>query len=263
MNANGQPGAIALLGSGEYLDVMNETDSFLVERVGGRERAYVALLPTASGLEPESPQYWNDLGQDHFKPLAAKVSPLWLIKREDAEDENILSVLRQANIFYFSGGSPPYLVETLEGTSAWAIIQARLRQGAVIAGCSAGAIMLGEYRTNLRGVIAGEPSRWERSMGIVPGLAVMPHFDRNRMRIGEETLRQHLRIIADNGPPGALIAGIEEDTALVGWSNGSNWRWQVQGRQSVWLVKADQEPLIFGPSDTLPVELLQAAPLRS
>ncbi len=30
------PGAIALVGSGEYLDVMNETDTYLLETLGER-----------------------------------------------------------------------------------------------------------------------------------------------------------------------------------------------------------------------------------
>jgi len=49
------PGAVALVGSGEYTDAMNETDSYLLETIGGAHAARVVVLPTASGLEPGSP----------------------------------------------------------------------------------------------------------------------------------------------------------------------------------------------------------------
>lgn len=45
------PGTVALLGSGEYLPVMNEIDTYLLQTIGGAPAARVALLPTASGLE--------------------------------------------------------------------------------------------------------------------------------------------------------------------------------------------------------------------
>ncbi len=63
------PGAIALVGSGEYLDFMNSTDTYLLETLGGANDARVALLPTASGLESGGPKYWNELGLSHFKKL--------------------------------------------------------------------------------------------------------------------------------------------------------------------------------------------------
>jgi len=93
-----KPGAIALVGSGEYLDAMNEVDAYLLDTLGGANGAKVALLPTASGLEQKGPTYWNDLGLQHFQKLGVQdisttllVSPrakrLDLLGLQEPEDE--------------------------------------------------------------------------------------------------------------------------------------------------------------------------------
>src|SRR5688500_8312102 len=108
-----QAGPLALLGSGEYLDGMNELDLLLLEMVGGVAFAKVALIPAASGEEPGSPERWNGLGLRHFQSLGASVTALPLIRREDGEREEIVRELRGADLVYFSGGSPPYLIDTM------------------------------------------------------------------------------------------------------------------------------------------------------
>src|SRR5689334_5791296 len=102
-------GPVALVGSGEFLEVMNETDRFLLETLGGPDRALVAVIPTASGLEPGSPQRWADLGLNHFRRLGASVEAVMIVNRQDTADPAILELLGKANFFYFSGGNPNYL----------------------------------------------------------------------------------------------------------------------------------------------------------
>lgn len=249
-------GALALLGSGEYLDVMNDIDRLLLATVGGVASAQVVLLPTASGLEPGAPERWNQLGQRHFQALGAKVMPLSVVTREDAEDTAILEVLREANVFYFSGGSPLYLIETLRGTRAWATIVARYREGAVLAGCSAGAIMLGEYTFNHRAVLAGQPPAWQPALGVIPGLAVIAHFDRFRRRFDPEALPA----LVSSAPVGTTLIGIDEDTALLRLPSDTGYRWQVYGRQTVSILRRNGQPAIYAAGETVPLEeILHAA----
>ena len=120
-------GALALVGSGEYLAVMDAVDRRLLATIGGPAAARVALLPTASGLEGEAPSRWNELGRDHFRALGAQVEGLMLLRREDAADPAILVALRAASFFYFSGGNPSYVIECLVDTPAWQIIVERHR----------------------------------------------------------------------------------------------------------------------------------------
>src|SRR5712691_4498564 len=101
------PGTIALVGSGEYLDSMDTTDIYLLETIGGASNARVALLPTASGLEENGPDYWNDLGLHHFKQLGVKdVRATHIIDHSSASDPEQLALLDNADLYYLSGGNP-------------------------------------------------------------------------------------------------------------------------------------------------------------
>lgn len=224
-------GAIALVGSGEYTAAMVETDKALLETLGGPARSRVALIPAASGLEPGQPERWNAMGAAHFHALGATVAPLPLLRREDALAPAIVDELRRASFFYFSGGNPEHLTETLEGTPAWEAIRERAAQGAVVAGCSAGAMMLGAYVFRVRLIRSGQPPQWRPGLALAPGLAVLPHFDRTREFLSAEQFRAALAA----APPGVTVVGVDEDTALVRFpaSDTGPGRWRVLGRQTV------------------------------
>ena len=227
------PGAIALVGSGEYLDAMNTTDTYLLETLGGASNARVALLPTASGLEVGGPTYWNNLGLDHFHALGVQdVRATEIIDRTRAADPAQLALLRDANFFYFSGGNPQHIIETLRYSPAWEIIQAAYERGAVLAGCSAGAMALSGSTISIRSVMTGQTSEWTSALGIVPHLVVFPHFDRMANFMNQDLFQQLLATL----PKDHIVLGIEEDTALVrlGFSpDNVTSQWQVMGRQNV------------------------------
>ena len=108
-------GLIALLGSGEYLSVMDEVDKFLLANSNADGRApRVVCLPTASGREGErSWGRWMRMGEEHFSRLGADVKSLPVIDRESADDEAHASAIESAYLIYFSGGDPNYLYQTM------------------------------------------------------------------------------------------------------------------------------------------------------
>jgi cyanophycinase len=236
-------GGLALVGSGEYTAAMNETDALLLKTL--RQPARVATLPTASALEPGMPERWNAMGVAHFEALGARVSPLMLLTRADAEDPQIVATLREADFYYFSGGNPEYVAETLRETSALDVILARHRAGAVLAGCSAGAMMLGGAAFSVRSVRTGGPPRWLPALGLVPRLAVMPHFDRVAGFMGEALFRSVLA----SAPEEIVLLGIDEDTALVRMPGDA--RWHVTGRQTVSVFRDNGRPAIYRAGDTI------------
>src|SRR5260221_5926533 len=84
------------------------------------------------------------MGVAHFQAVGvADVRASMIVDRASAADEAQLALLRDADLYYFSGGNPQYVVETLRDTPAWEIIAQAHASGAVLAGCSAGAMMLG------------------------------------------------------------------------------------------------------------------------
>jgi cyanophycinase len=198
------------------------------------------LLPTASGLEPNGPTHWNDLGLRHFTALGvADVRPTRIIDAKSAADPSQLDLLRGANFFYLSGGNPQYTVETLRNSPAWDIIARAHANGSVLAGCSAGAMAMGGRTVALRLALTGDKVDWKEALGTVPQIIVFPHFDRMPGFVTAPVVRKLLGGI----PKGFTAAGIDEDTALVRVAAvdpddpAHRSRWRVMGRQTVTLVE--------------------------
>lgn len=249
-------GAIALVGSGEYLHAMDSTDSYLIETLGGIDKARVVLLPTASGLEVNGPSYWNELGQKHFQALGVQdIRPSAIINRTAASDPQQLELLRGANFYYFSGGNPQHTIETLRDTPAWEIIITAHAHGAVLAGCSAGAMMMSGHTVNVRQAMMGGKLQLTKALSVVPHVVVFPHFDRMAGFIDQNTFQALLAEL----PAGHLALGIDENTALVRLTPPQSAeplavaRWQVMGEQTVSMYERDKDRRILHVGETVDI----------
>ena len=129
-----------------------------------------------------------------------KLSPV--IDRHSAEDERLATRVRQANFVYLSGGKPAYLHETLVDTPVLRAILAVLDAGGVVAGCSAGAMVWGEYFRSLRSGLS-----WQKGFNRASGAVVIPHFD--------ESPGLMLRTAWETRPRDTTLLGIDRNTALV------------------------------------------------
>jgi cyanophycinase len=218
-------GPVALAGSGEFLPVMEPVDRALLR--GRPPRA--AILPTAAALEgDERVAYWLDLGTRHYEAMGVEPVPVPVRTRADADDAALAGLLSGVGLVYLSGGDPHHLASSLKGSAVWSAVLAAWRQGAALAGCSAGAMALGAGAPSLRGqghVATGTPN----GLGVLPGLVVIPHFD----MIGRWSPNAVERFRAWS-PPGTVTLGIDEQTVMT--SDGT--RWQVSGKGSVWLLGA-------------------------
>ena len=222
MAPNG-PGPIALVGSGEYLPVMDEVDRGLLH---GRPPRMVQLATAAAPEGPRSLRYWHDLGAASARRLGVEQVVVPVVDRTTADDPELARLVDGAGLVYLSGGSPPFLAATLRGTRVWEAIAAAWRAGAALAGCSAGAMALTAHVPDPR-----HPTRdAEPGLGAVPHLRVLPHFDRFARRLPAAALRRLVE-----APGGVTVLGIDEDTALVGGPE----HWEVQGRQAVWTLQGD------------------------
>src|SRR6266496_6543791 len=207
-------GTVALVGAGEYLPEILPVDKKLLERIKGTPR--VAVLPTASALDGEDvPERWARMGVEHFAQLGVTAESIMLLNRADAENADIAARLANANFIYFSGGKPRYLLETLQGTASWQAILNVFTTGGIVAGCSAGAMVLG-------GDVFDFPQVWRTipALGLVPRIAVIPHFDELPSWLADTITR---------GRHKTKVVGIDGATALV----GPNDQWMVYGRGGV------------------------------
>jgi cyanophycinase len=214
-------GLIALVGSGEYLPVMEQVDRYLLGSLNMNGRnACVVCLPTAAGNEgDQSVNRWSNMGIEHFTKLGADVTALPIIDRASANLEENAAVLENADLIYFSGGNPGYLYETMKDTRAWNAAQRAWARGAVYAGCSAGAMILGKRMPSFRLMKSQE------GFGIFPAEYIIPHFDafpavwRPMVFALQKKLKDRQRMV-----------GIDEDTALIGSLQGE---WKVMGKSEV------------------------------
>lgn len=206
------PGTLALAGSGEYLPAMQDVDRFLLQKL--REPARVVTLATAAGTEGEDRLlYWNNLGEQHFSNLGVQsVQALPVVDRQSAEDQDLAEAIRKANFVYLSGGKPGYLFQTLAGSRVWAAILEILQSGGVVAGCSAGAMIFGEFFPGFR-----QPWKMQDGFGFIKNSYIVPHFDEL-----PAALMTSLSLIH----PQTQMIGIEGFTALVCSNRGCQVRGQ-------------------------------------
>src|SRR5512135_2054429 len=200
-------GTLALVGAGEFLDSMSGVDRQLLERAGGNR---VAILPTASAPDGAGvPERWIKMGVDHFTGLGAQADGLLALDRAACDEAAIADRVRAANLVYFSGGKPDYLRSTLDGTAVWFAVREVFDRGGVIAGCSAGAMIMGGYVPEFT-MRVGVPwiTRWMQAFGLVPNAIVAPHYN--------EFPEIMVNVIFGRRPAGTYLIGVDGRTALIG-----------------------------------------------
>ncbi len=215
-------GTLALVGSGEFTPALAAVDRELLAATG-RAHPRVAILPTASAGDGEQVFLrWAEMGRLHFTELGAEVECVLVHSRAEADDPAWAQAVGEADLVYLSGGSPAGLHAALAGSAVGRAIVAGHDRGAVLAGCSAGAMVLGSRF--LAGRRRLPPVRWERGLDVVAGLAVAPHYD----AIPEALVA----LLVLRAPRDVTIVGIDEETALVG--REGSWIVRGRGRVTVW-----------------------------
>jgi cyanophycinase len=204
-----------LLGSGEFEPWTDEVERAALE---GRQRV-VAVAPTASAPEGDAVyDRWASMALEHYATMDVDARILPLKRRDDADGDAAIAALDGVGMVFFSGGNPRYLADTLRGSRFLAALLARLDDGVVFAGCSAGAMVAGRDPRSRPRI----GSTWASGLGLVPGGSFGAHWDRVRFIPG---MRPFVMSRADGG----WFAGIDERTAILG--DGVSWR--VYGKGSV------------------------------
>lgn len=206
---------LALVGSGEYLPPIEPVDQELIHRLS--EPVHVVCLPTAAGTEgPARINYWSRLGVEHFTRLGVQVEAVPVTDHASANDPALARVVAEANYVYLSGGKPGYLYESLKDTLIWQSIQSVLASGGLLAGCSAGAMIMGEKIYAFPGIKPG--------FDFLHGALIMPHFD----EISASMLYAVRQVISKS----LTLIGIDGNTALV--KDGDQYEVLGSGGVTIW-----------------------------
>jgi len=221
-------GSLALVGSGEYLPPMaNFEKSLLNDGIKNGKRPIYIQIPTAAGKEtPDRLEYWKQLGKAQADRLDVDSIFLPIFTREDANNPEYVTLMRDSALMYMSGGDPHYLAETLMDTPLWEAILENWSTGASLAGCSAGAMVLSSHIPNFR-LLKKSPTA---GLNLLPEIRVIPHFDKFFKWIPESAAKVLLHV-----PDNSILIGVDELTAIV--RRGGQDHWVVVGEAKVHVLK--------------------------
>jgi cyanophycinase len=234
-------GTLALVGAGEFLDKMDAVDRILLDRADGTR---VVVLPTASAPDgPGVPERWARTGVEHFNRLGAQTAAVMALTHADCMNATFADSVRASNLVYFSGGKPDYLADTLAGTAVWEAVVQVFHRGGVLAGCSAGAMIMGGYVPEFsRRLGIPRIGRWKTGFGLVARAVIAPHYN--------EFPAAMVDLMFGRRPADSFLIGIDAHTALV----GSIGHWQVMGAGRVTLRRG-RETRRFTHGQTVSLEL--------
>jgi cyanophycinase len=213
-------GFVALVGGDEFRPGNEEQDHMLVAQ---RRTGAAYIVPTAAARQ--RPDRAVATAQAWFRGLELEVVELSVLRRSDAASALNVELAEQGGLFYLTGGDPGLVVDVLRDSPVWRAIVAAWRQGAALAGSSAGAMALGEW-TLIRKAFPGHAERrYKPSLGLVPRVAVAPHFETFGHRWVDSVLLE---------PPtkDVVIVGVDERSAAV-WNGHA---WTARGPGSITLV---------------------------
>jgi cyanophycinase len=224
-------GDIGLVGGEEFRVRCEDMDREIM-RASGQQPAKVLVLPTAAVTGPAKAA--ND-GVTHFGGLGGDARQLMVLDRTQALDPEYISAVGGAGVVYFTGGNPDHLLAALKDSPLLTAILKTVEQGTVLAGSSAGAMVLGSYMRRSAG--------WIETLGIVPGVAVMAHHEN---RDPAETSRE----IQSQAPSGLTVLGVDARTGCLG--KPGNWRVVGSGNVTVY---QGSEWAVYQSGDTLPADV--------
>jgi cyanophycinase len=210
-------GYLLLEGGVEFGGRMRDPDLKAIKLAGGLD-APVRIIPAAAAPDNNDQRAGNN-GIRWFQSLGVKdVGSVPLIDKTSANDENIAKSLRKARLIYMLGGFTGYLGETLKGSAAWQAALEAYATGAVIAGSSAGAMVMCEFYY--------DPSRGQvvEGLNLVPNAIVMPHYD----TFGKGWASRLLELSQ------VTLVGIDEGTGMIDDGAGT---WSVHGGGNVTLYR--------------------------
>lgn len=213
-------GYLILEGGAEFGGAMREPDLRAIELTGGFD-VPIRIIPTAAAPDKNHLRAGAN-GVRWFQGLGAKdVKSIPLIDKESANSSEIAKTLREAKLIYMLGGFTNYLGQTLLGSKAWKAALDTYQKGAVIAGSSAGAMVLCEhyYDPGSGKVMQG--------LNLVPNACVIPHHN----TFGNKWAAKLKALL-----PGVTLLGIDEYTGML----TKDTEWQVLGGGAVTVYRNDE-----------------------
>ena len=152
--------------------------------------------------------------------------------RDDLNKDSVIEDMKKSNFVFFSGGSPNHLYNSIVDSDFSVELQ-NIENRGIIAGCSAGAMIMGEKM--IKGV----------GLSYLPKTIVIPHYGENFYSWISNTVK-----VLNRGKYKLLC--LEKDTYFI--KDGDQL--SVLGKQNVHIIYK-KEHHTFSDGDTIDITLLQ------
>ncbi len=184
----------------------------------------IVIVPTAAAHEGPERAVIN--GLRHFRALTPTipVEGALVVDANTANEPGLVGQIRAAGMVYLTGGDPWYLVQSLRGSATVEALKHVMERGGIVAGSSAGAMALCQW-------VRGRGSGWQEGLGLVPGVAVIPHHDAPGA----------LQALRGTLPAEGVILGIPTGVNCVGQQSKDAAlpaQWRVFGARPVTIYRA-------------------------
>ena len=226
-------GRIVLAGGAEFSGRMRDLDRRAMGHAGGVGAA-IRIVPAAAAPDNNQDRA-GGRGVDWFRSLGATdVACSAIVDRASANDPREADNLTCADLIYLLGGFPAHLAESLQHSRSWLAAIRAYGTGAVIAGSSAGAMVLGERFYD------PAASTIRPGLRVIGSTLVIPHHE----RMGP-TWASRLETLA----PGSLLLGLDESTGII--DDAGNEGWTVYGGGEA-VVYVDGQQFRFRAGQVIP-----------
>ncbi len=207
-------GYILLEGGAEFGGQMAEPDRQAIMLAGGPDKP-ISIIPAAAAPDNNHQRAGRN-GVGWFRRLGAtNVSALPLIDGPSADAPQIAETLVKSKLIYLLGGFPQYLAQTLNGSRSWQAMLSAYLSGAMIAGSSAGAMVLCKYYYD------PVSSRVVEGLNLVKHIFILPHHN----TFGKDWVPRLKHQL-----PNIILFGIDEETGALTDTAQENWRVYGKGR---------------------------------
>ena len=218
-------GTILLAGGAEFGGEMASPDRRALELAGGSS-ARVSIIPAAAAPDNNNRRAGeNGVRWFHSLGVTAVVA-LPLIDQVSAEDPGVVRDLHQSTFIYILAGFPRYLEQTLTGSVGWAAIFEAYQNGAVVAGSSAGAMVLCSHYFHR------DTDQVHQGLALVPNTCFLPHHDAFR--------HQWVPRLAALLPKIVTLIGVDEETAILRGTESGKWEVSGKGEATIYHASTNE-----------------------
>lgn len=218
---------LVLFGSGEISPTGRKIHEYVFEQMK-KDSINIALITTPAGFQPNVNIVYDEVAQffkDSLKNFHPNINLVNANTKKDANDQQVVNNLNDADYIFTGPGSPTYALQQLEDTLLLEKIKERLGQGATLSLASAATIAFSNFSLPVYEIYkVGSALHWKQGLNFYESyfkkITVVPHLnneeggektDTSYCYMGKNRFQKLLSLL----PKSEEVWGIDEHTAAI------------------------------------------------